>query len=124
MQKAKTGITIIDPYLDNIILELIGTIEAASLQVKILSHKLPSDFSNEVQRFRSQHSKTVLEVRKTKEFHDRFIIVDETECYHIGASTRNAGNKAFMISVIEDPENVQALNTQFYNSWKNATSYC
>ena len=124
MQKAKTGITIIDPYLDNIILKLIGTIEAASLQVKILSHKLPSDFCNEVQRFRNQHSKTVLDVRKTKEFHDRFIIVDETECYHIGASTKDAGNKAFMISAIEDPENVQTLNTQFYNSWNKATRYC
>lgn len=35
-------------------------------------------------------------------FHDRFLIVDETTAYHIGASLKDAGKKCFGITRIED----------------------
>lgn len=35
-------------------------------------------------------------------FHDRFLIIDETTAYHIGASIKDAGKKCFAISRIED----------------------
>ena len=43
-----------------------------------------------------------LEIRYTNEFHDRFLILDKKFIYHIGASIKDAGKKAFEISKSED----------------------
>ena len=43
-----------------------------------------------------------LEVRYTKVFHDRFLILDKKNAYHIGASLKDAGKKCFGITLIED----------------------
>ena len=38
----------------------------------------------------------------TNEFHDRFIIIDDKEMYHLGASIKDLGKKCFGINKIED----------------------
>jgi len=43
-----------------------------------------------------------LEVKYVKAFHDRFLIIDDKEAYHIGASFKDAGKKCFGINFIED----------------------
>lgn len=35
-------------------------------------------------------------------FHDRFLIIDDMEAYHIGASIKDAGKKCFGINLIQD----------------------
>jgi hypothetical protein len=95
-QNAKSSITIIDPYLDSSIFITLGTISL------------------------TQHANFTLEIRKSKEFHDRFIILDNVECWHVGCSIKDAGDKAFMLSKVEDQENRDALIAQLKNSWSNA----
>ncbi|MBQ4282037.1 MAG: DNA-binding protein, partial [Spirochaetales bacterium] len=51
---------------------------------------------NELNDFNAQYPS--LEVRETDEFHDRFLILDRRQMYHIGASIKDAGKKAFEIS--------------------------
>lgn len=46
----------------------------------------------------------ILKVAKTNKFHDRFIIIDNEEMYHLGASIKNLGKKCFGINKIEDVE--------------------
>ena len=59
------------------------------------------DYLNSIiDKFNKQYP--VLTVKKTDVFHDRFLIIDEKEVYHIGASIKDAGNKCFGISVIQD----------------------
>jgi hypothetical protein len=86
LQKANTSLDIVDPYVDSSLFKVLGTISMNSLKIKLLTHKMPSDFSHEKSRFLLQHNQLNLEVRKSKEFHDRFIILDKTECWHLGAS--------------------------------------
>ena len=43
-----------------------------------------------------------LEVRCTTAFHDRFLILDGRDAYHIGASIKDAGKKSFAISPLMD----------------------
>ena len=38
----------------------------------------------------------------TRAFHDRFLILDKTKAYHVGASLKDAGKKCFGINLIED----------------------
>lgn len=120
-QKTLSKIIIIDPYLDKTTLEMLGTLTIKPM-IKILSHKLPLDFNSELARFKIQYSEFEIEVRKTKEFHDRFIILDEKECYHIGASIKDSGSKSYMISKIEDVQNINALIEQFKKSWEKANN--
>ena len=35
-------------------------------------------------------------------FHDRFLIIDDTKAYHIGASIKDAGKKCFAINLLND----------------------
>lgn len=119
-QKARGSITVVDPYLDSSILVVLGTIPTSSLKVQLLTHKIPSDFPQEAHKFHDQHTNFMLEARRSKEFHDRFIILDNDECWHVGCSIKDAGSKAFMLSKIEDQENRDALVNQLKKSWSTA----
>lgn len=43
-----------------------------------------------------------VDVKYTRAFHDRFLILDKTKAYHVGASLKDAGKKCFGINLIED----------------------
>lgn len=50
-----------------------------------------------------------LTVRRTRTFHDRFLILDSATAYHIGASLKDAGKKCFGIGLIQDEELTKML---------------
>lgn len=50
-----------------------------------------------------------MSVKTTTDFHDRFLIIDKVEVYHIGASIKDAGKKSFGITEIEDKDLIQSL---------------
>lgn len=50
-----------------------------------------------------------MSVKTTTDFHDRFLIIDKVEVYHIGASIKDAGKKSFGITKIEDKDLIQSL---------------
>ena len=123
LKLANTEINIIDPFVDGSIFQMLKSILSATLSIKLLSSKLSPDFALEAKKFVTQHSLILLEIRKIKEFHDRFLILDDTRCYHIGASIKDAGSKAFMISAVEDPQNVKAIILHHRQSWGAATIF-
>lgn len=101
--------------------KLLSTVNA-KLDVAVLTSKCgPSDFTLEASKFKSQYPSITFAVRTTREFHDRFLVVDERECFHLGASIKDAGNKDFMIHAVEDAENIQALLLRQKAAWAKAT---
>ncbi|UCG69533.1 MAG: hypothetical protein JSV09_00470 [Thermoplasmata archaeon] len=114
------SIYIVDPYIDSSIFKSLLTIPHSPIRARLLTFKYPSDFIHEAQKFLSQHSNFTIELRKSREFHDRFVVIDDIKCWHIGCSIKDAGNKAFMISVIEDEGNKRALIKQIEDSWFNS----
>ena len=123
LNKATSKLIIIDPWLDSSIFQLLKTVTAKSMKVILLSYNLSPDFALEANKFLTQYPRFSLEVKKTREFHDRFIILDSTQCYHIGASIKDAGLRAFMISQIEDENNSKAIIEQQKQSWESATIF-
>jgi len=119
-QKASKSVSLIDPFVDATVFPLVGSIPAPTLNIQILTCIVPSDFVLEAGKFTTQHTRLRLEIRKTAEFHDRFIILDESLCFHIGASIKDAGKKAFMISQVQDESNRVALMEQLRRSWQAA----
>jgi len=51
----------------------------------------------------------VLDIKYTKIFHDRFLIVDNAYGYHIGASIKDAGKKCFGINLIQEIDVIQDI---------------
>ena len=104
---ARRSLRIIDPYLDGTVFTILGDVQGA-LTVELLGAKLPADFALETERFHQQHPQMQIETRRSRDFHDRFIVIDDTACWHIGCSIKDAGNRAFMVSAIEDSRNARS----------------
>lgn len=119
LQSATIELAIVDPYIDSTVFPLLSTIRAS--RIHVLTSKLSSDFAHEGRKFLGQYPQFLLEVRTTAEFHDRFVILDGARCYHLGASIKDAGNRAFMISQVQDPSNRNALLGQHHTSWSTAS---
>ena len=63
--------------------------------------------AKDITKFNAQYPK--LSVKTNMDFHDRFLIIDKTKVYHIGASIKDAGKKSFGITKIEDKDLIQGL---------------
>ena len=106
IKKANKKILIIDNYIDDNVLKML-TKKNNNVEVVILT----SDKSNiqqiDIQKFNKEYP--ILKVAKTNKFHDRFIIIDNEEMYHLGASIKDLGKKCFGINKIEDVEIIEKI---------------
>ena len=104
--KANKKILIIDNYIDESVLKML-TKKNNNVEVVILT----SDKSNiqqiDIQKFNKEYP--ILKVAKTNKFHDRFVIIDNEEMYHLGASIKDLGKKCFGINKIEDVEIIEKI---------------
>ncbi len=73
-----------------------------NVEVVILT-SIKSNIQNlDVQKFNKEYP--ALKISKTNKFHDRFIVLDNKEMYHLGASIKDLGKKCFGINKIENEE--------------------
>ena len=98
IQKAEKEIVLIDGYVDIGTLNLL-TKKNKNVTVVMYTLKRTKLSQEDVNNFNSQYP--LLEVRYTKVFHDRFLILDKKNVYHIGASLKDAG-KSVLEFLIED----------------------
>jgi hypothetical protein len=114
LSEATIGILIVDAYMGSTLFTTLrASPHASSLSVRLLTSdkSLKADFKLEADKFRQQFTAAELEVRITQDFHDRFVVIDETQYYHVGASIKDAGKRAFLISRLQD-ESVVTLMKQ------------
>ena len=113
IKKASNKIVIIDNYIDDSILKMLAKKKNNVESIIITSEK--SNISQlDIQKFNKEYP--ILKVAKTKKFHDRFIVIDNKELYHCGASIKDLGKKCFAINKIEDERIISQLINQ-YNSF-------
>jgi hypothetical protein len=117
--RARLTLTIVDGYLGTQLLSTLRALSHPPAQVRLLTfaRHLPSDFGTEAALFRTQFPQIGLEVRATADFHDRFIAIDDKEFYFVGASIKDAGKKAFMISRIQDQPNIESARRMIADAW-------
>jgi hypothetical protein len=116
---AKREILIVDNYVDHTLWELL-TNAGSKVKVRILTNHMKGDFRLEGRKFVAQYGRPV-EVRKTTNYHDRFIIADGLRCWHIGTSIKDAGSKAFAFSELVRAELVKAVISDVNTQWSVAT---
>jgi len=98
VRKAKSSIVLIDNYVDDSVLTLLskrGKKVSAQIYIKRISKQLQLD----LEKHNAQYPP--VEIIPSQDAHDRFLILDNKEVYHIGASLKDLGRKWFAFSKIE-----------------------
>ena len=95
---AKKEIVLIDNYVDLSILERLSK-KKKGVNVTIYTAPNTNLTTQDVQTFNTQYP--TLTLKHTTKVHDRFLIIDKTTIYHIGASLKDLGKKCFCFDVLD-----------------------
>ena len=106
IKKANKKILIIDNYIDDSVLKML-TKKKNNVEVTILTSEKSNIKKIDIQKFNKEYP--TLKIAKTNKFHDRFIVIDNKEMYHLGASIKDLGKKCFGINRIEDREIIEKI---------------
>lgn len=104
--KAEKSIILIDNYVDVDTLNILAK-KKRNVNACIYTIKQTKLTATDVKYFNMQYPK--LEVKYTGVFHDRFLLIDGSCVYHIGASLKDAGKKCFAISCLEDKKIIEHI---------------
>ena len=95
IRNAKTSIILLDNYVDDTVLTLLGK-RKVNVTATILTKSISNQLRLDLQRYNSQYPP--IDIELFSDAHDRFLIIDYTELYHIGASLKDLGKKWFAFS--------------------------
>lgn len=106
IRHAKREIILVDSYVNINTLDVLVN-KAPGVVAKVLTLPSSAISKNEIQKFNAEYP--TLKLVKTTAFHDRFMIFDRESCYHIGASLKDAGEKCFAITKLEETHELSLL---------------
>ncbi len=94
IKSAKKSITLIDNYVDESVLILFS--KNQNVNVRIFTKNISEQLKLDLEKYNSQYKS--IEIIRFNKAHDRFIIIDDNEIYHFGASLKDLGKKWFAFS--------------------------
>lgn len=100
IKSAKCSLVLIDNYVDESVLLTLSK-RNSGVSATIYTHKINAQLQLDLNKHNDQYPP--IEARTYKSSHDRFLIIDNTEVYHIGASLKDLGKKMFAFSKLELP---------------------
>jgi hypothetical protein len=95
ISKAKKSIILIDNYVDETTLIQLSK-RNKKVQCTIYTDKINDQLKLDLEKHNSQYP--AIEIRILKNSHDRFLVLDEKELYHLGASLKDLGKRWFAFS--------------------------
>lgn len=98
IRSAESSILLIDNYVNENTLTHLSK-KAKGVQVHLLTKTISKQLKLDVQKANEQYGN--FEVKTFARSHDRFLIIDEKEVYHLGASLKDLGKKWFAFSKME-----------------------
>ena len=100
IKSAKRSLVLIDNYVDESVLLMVSKRETG-VSAKIYTANISKQLSLDLTKHNKQYPP--IEVFKHTTSHDRFLIIDDAEVYHIGASLKDLGKKLFAFSKLNIP---------------------
>ena len=94
IKRATKSIVLIDNFVDESVLILFS--KNQNIDVTIYTKNISKQLKLDLKRYNAQYKP--IEIKPFKESHDRFMIIDEREVYHLGASLKDLGKKWFAFS--------------------------
>ena len=98
IKSAKKSIILLDNYIDESVLTHLSKRDP-KVSVIIYIGNLTEQLKLDLKKYNSQYP--LIEIKEIKSVHDRFMIIDDKEIYHIGASLKDLGKKWFAFSKID-----------------------
>jgi hypothetical protein len=98
IKSASKSIILIDNYVDDSVLLLMSK-RNPGVEAIIYTTNITAQLKLDLKKLNAQYPK--VEVKSFTKSHDRFLIIDQTTVYHIGASLKDLGKKWFAFSKIE-----------------------
>jgi hypothetical protein len=94
INSAKEEIILFDNYIDDSVFTIFSKI--SSIKVIIYTNTISKQLKLDYEKYQKQYDNIILKTFKNS--HDRFLIIDKKEVYHIGASLKDLGKKWFAFS--------------------------
>lgn len=98
IRSAKNSIVLIDNYIDENTLTHL-TKKNKDVKVLLLTKSISKQLQLDVQKANAQYGSFA--IKTFTQSHDRFIIIDNTEVYHLGASLKDLGKKWFAFAKMD-----------------------
>ena len=105
IKSAKRRIMLIDNYIDESVLLMLSK-RQDGVSAEIVTRRITETLKLDLERHQQQYPPITM--RESPNFHDRFLIIDDT-VYHLGASLKDLGKKLFAFSKMEVPVEVLGI---------------
>ena len=100
IKSAKRSLILIDNYVDESVLLMLSK-RQPGVTATVYTQRITPQLQLDLNKFNDQYPP--VDVRTCKLSHDRFLIIDDTDVYHIGASLKDLGKKWFAFSKMNLP---------------------
>jgi hypothetical protein len=120
LQTAESNLLIIDPWPGPRIYALIATVKGLKHCRLLCGVRTDADFIQEAEAFADQYAAITLEIRASRDFHDRFVFANG-KVFLFGASIEHAGQRAFSVVPVEDGELSKYIRDYTEKVWTSAT---
>lgn len=100
IRSAKQSLVLIDNYVDESVLLMLSK-RGSGVAATIYTHTVGAQLRLDLDRHNDQYPP--IDIRTYRGCHDRFLIVDGNDIYHIGASLKDLGKRMFAFSRLEIP---------------------
>jgi len=98
IKSAKKSIILIDNYIDESTLTILSKRDK-NCKATIYTKNITKQIRLDIEKHNKQYPK--IDIKKFDLSHDRFLIIDDNEVYHIGASLKDLGKKWFAFSKMD-----------------------
>lgn len=98
IRSAKKNIVLVDNYIDESTLTHLSK-KTKAIKVLLLTKTISKQLTLDVKKANEQYSN--FEIKPFTKSHDRFLIIDNSEVYHLGASLKDLGKKWFAFSKLD-----------------------
>jgi hypothetical protein len=97
LKSAKKEVVLIDNYIDESVLTIFSKYPKISFTIvtKAISKKLKLD----IEKYNAQYKS--IQLKTSNSYHDRFLIIDANEVYHLGASLKDLAKKVFAFNKMD-----------------------
>ena len=100
IRSAGKSLLLIDNYIDESVLLMLSK-RRSGVCATVYTQKITAQLQLDIEKHNRQYPP--VEIRIYNKCHDRFLIIDNTEVYHIGASLKDLGKKMFAFSRLDIP---------------------
>ena len=108
VESAKSEIVIIDPYADATILDVLSG-KGTGVTVRLVCKNRGKPTTSEIAKFNKQYKG--LTVSYSDDFHDRFVLIDNTELHNLGSSINSLGRRLTTYTT-RDPKEIRKILAQ------------